>query len=164
MSAQYLTFFVGAEEYAIGILHVREILEFSGATRVPGTPPSVLGVINLRGRVVPVIDLARKFGSTASAITSRSCVVLVDVEVESENLVVGLLADSVHEVVEIPAENIEPPPSFGTRVNIDFLESLGRNGDRFVLILAIDRLLTATESGSAEAMVAAAGEPAQASA
>ena len=153
MNTQYLTFFVGTEEYAIGILRVREILEFAGATRVPGTAPSVLGVINLRGRVVPVIDLARKFGAQPSAVTSRTCVVLVDVTVEGENLVVGLLADSVHEVVEITPEEIEPPPSLGTRMSIEFLHGIGRHRDRFVLILEIDRILSTLEMEGVEMAV-----------
>ena len=90
-NCQYLTFFVGAEEYAITILRIKEILEFSGATRVPGTPPSVLGVINLRGRVVPVIDLAMKFGASRSDLTRRSCVVLVELENGVEGLVQGAI-------------------------------------------------------------------------
>ena len=163
MNTQYLTFFVGAEEYAIGILRVREILEFAGATRVPRTPASVLGVINLRGRVVPVIDLARKFGAEPSAVTSRTCVVLVDVEIEGESLVVGLLADSVHEVVEIAPEAIEPPPSFGTRMSIEFLQGIGRYRDHFVLILEIDRVLSTLEAEGVE-MIVAAEEPAAATA
>jgi purine-binding chemotaxis protein CheW len=144
-SCQYLTFFVGAEEYAITILRIKEILEFSGATRVPGTPPSVLGVINLRGRVVPVIDLSLKFGAPRSEVTPRSCVVLVELVVEGDNLIIGLLADAVREVVELPAEAIEPPPSFGTRARTEFLLGVGRYSERFVLVLDIDRLLTQAE-------------------
>ena len=148
-NGQYLTFFVAEEEYAIGILRIKEIIEFSGATPVPGTPPSVVGVINLRGRVVPVLDLARKFGAPASVVTSRSCAVIVEMELEHEKLVIGLLADAVHEVVEIAADMIEPPPSFGTRVRIDFLRGVGRHGDHFVLVLDVDRLLSESEAGSA---------------
>lgn len=160
MSGQFLTFFVGAEEYAIGILRIREILEFAGATRVPGTPPSVLGVINLRGRVVPVIDLSVRFGGAQSRVTKRTCVVLVEIEVDGDTMIMGLLSDSVHEVVEIPDEAIEPPPAFGTRVTIDFLRGVGRHGDRFVLVLDIDRLLTSVESESAERIAAGEALPA----
>ena len=146
-TSQYLTFFVGDGEYAISIIRIREILEFSGATRVPGSPPSVLGVINLRGRVVPVIDLSHKFGSPRPAVTSRSCVVLVELEAGGEKLVIGLLADAVREVVDLAADAIEPTPAFGTQARIDFLHGVGRHGGRFVLILDIDRLLTAEETG-----------------
>ena len=144
-SSQYLTFFVGAEEYVITILRIKEILKFSGATCVPGTPPSVLGVINLRGRVVPVIDLAMKFGASRSDVTRRSCVVLVELENGGEKLIVGLLADAVREVIDLDAGAIEPPPAFGTRARTDFLQGVGRYGERFVLVLDIDRLLNADE-------------------
>ena len=146
-TSQYLTFYVGGEEYAISLIRIREILEFSGATRVPGSPPSVLGVINLRGRVVPVIDLSHKFGSPRPSVTSRSCVVLVELEAGGETLVIGLLADAVREVLDLPADAIEPTPAFGTRARIEFLHGVGRHADRFVLILDIDRLLTAEETG-----------------
>ncbi len=147
MSAgQYLTFFVGAEEYAIGILRIKEILEFAGATRVPGTPASVLGVINLRGHVVPVIDLSAKFGAQATSITRRACVVIVETELDGERTVMGLLTDSVSEVIDLPDGSIEPPPAFGTRSRVDFLRGLGKSGERFVLILDVDRLLTDAET------------------
>jgi purine-binding chemotaxis protein CheW len=151
---QYLTFFVAGEEYAIGILRIKEIIEFSGATRVPGTPSSVVGVINLRGRVVPVVDLAKKFGSPATVITARSCAVIVELEREHDRLVTGLVADAVHEVIEMSDDSIEPPPAFGTRVRIDFLRGIGRHGERFVLLLDVDRLLDQSETAAAETTAA----------
>ncbi|HSP15591.1 MAG TPA: chemotaxis protein CheW [Thermoanaerobaculia bacterium] len=145
---QYLTFFVGTEEYAAGILRIKEIIEFSGATRVPGTPASVVGVINLRGRVVPVIDLAVKFGASRTVRTQRTCVVIVEIELGGESTVMGLLTDSVSQVIDLPGDAIEPPPAFGTRARPDFLQGVGKNGDRFVLILDLDRLLTDQEINS----------------
>lgn len=151
---QYLTFFVGAEEYAIGVLRIREIIEFSGATHIPGMPASVLGVINLRGHVVPVIDLAAKFGAGPGSERSRSCVVIVEIVIEGANTVVGLVADAVNQVIELSSESIESPPALGTRARIEFLHGLGKHGDRFVLILDIDRLLSEEELDSAELAVA----------
>lgn len=142
---QYLTFFVHAEEYAIPILRIREILQFSGATRVPGMPPAVLGVINLRGRVVPVIDLSCKFAAGSSPITPRSCVVIVEAELGADRVIAGLLADSVHQVVELPPEAIEPPPSFGRRTRIDFLRGVGRDAGGFIMVLDVDLLVTSAE-------------------
>ncbi len=145
---QYLTFFVGSEEYAAGILRIKEIIEFNGATRVPGTPNSVVGVINLRGRVVPVIDLAVKFGSAPTVSTRLTCVVIVEIDLDGERTVMGLLTDSVSQVIDLPAEAIEPPPLFGTRARVDFLQGVGKSGERFILILDLDKLLTEKEIDS----------------
>lgn len=153
-SGQYLTFFVGPEEYAIGILRIREILEFGGVTHIPGMPVSVLGVINLRGRVVPVVDLAAKFEVGRGEQRSRNCVVIVEIVIDGENVVVGLVADTVNQVIELASESIEPPPALGTRARLEFLQGLGKHGERFVLILDIDRLLDEEEIQSAEVAVA----------
>jgi purine-binding chemotaxis protein CheW len=155
---QYLGFHIAGEEYAIGILRVREILEYDTVTRVPTTPPSIRGVINLRGSVVPVVDLAVKFGLPGSAITKRSCVVVVDALVHGEGMVIGLLTDAVSQVLDLPAGDIEPPPSFGTRVRVECLLGMGRSGKKFVLLVDIDRLLSVDEAATAQAV--AAGEPA----
>lgn len=144
-AGQYLTFFVGGDEYAVGILRIREILEFAGATRVPGAPPGILGVINLRGKVVPVVDLAAKFELPPAELTRRTCVVIVDIEVESTATVIGLVTDSVSQVIELAEGRIEPPPSFGTRAAAAFLKGVGKHGDRFVLILDVDELLSENE-------------------
>jgi purine-binding chemotaxis protein CheW len=140
--SQYLGFHIGGEEYAIGILRVREILEYDTVTKVPATPPSIRGVINLRGRVVPVVDLAVKLGLPESVVTKRSCVVVVEMVLEGERTVMGLLADAVSQVLDLPASEIEPPPPFGTRVRVECLLGMGRAGKRFVLLLDIDRLLS----------------------
>ena len=162
VQAQYLGFFVAEEEYAIGILRVREILEFDTVTRVPTTPPSIRGVINLRGRVVPVVDLAVKLGLPESPITKRTCVVVVEVDLEGERTVMGVLADAVSQVLDLPASEIEPPPAFGPRVRVDCLLGMGRAGKKFVLLLDIDKLLSTDELAVAAQVVEAAaaeGEP-----
>ena len=146
---QYLGFYVAEEEYAIGILRVREILEFDTVTKVPTTPPSIRGVINLRGRVVPVVDLAVKLGLPESPITKRSCIVVVEVDLSGERTVMGVLADSVSQVLDLPASEIEPPPPFGPRVRVDCLLGMGRSGKKFVLLLDIDKLLSTDEIAAA---------------
>lgn len=155
---QYLGFHIAGEEYAIGILRVREILEYDTVTKVPTTPRSIRGVINLRGSVVPVIDLAVKFGLPESAITKRSCVVVVDAVVEGEGMVLGLLTDAVSQVIDLPPSEIEPPPSFGTRVRVECLLGMGRAGKKFVLLVDIDRLLSNDEVSAAQTV--ADGDPA----
>src|SRR5206468_11896814 len=112
---QYLGFHVAGEEYAIGILRVREILEYDVVTKVPTTPPSIRGVINLRGSVVPVVDLAVKLGLPEIAVTKRTCIVVVEVNLSGERTVMGVLADSVSQVIDLPASEVQPPPTFGTR-------------------------------------------------
>lgn len=144
-STQYLGFYLGGEECGIGILRVREILEYPVLTRVPTTPLWVRGVINLRGGVVPVIDLAVKFGLQDSAVTKRTCVIIVEVDIEGERTVMGVVADSVSQVIELTPSDIVAPPAFGTAVRVDYLLGLGKQGDRFVLLLDTDRVLSAAE-------------------
>jgi chemotaxis signal transduction protein len=152
----YLTFSVGEEEYGVSVLKVREILEYETVTRVPRAPGFVCGVINLRGRVVPVVDLALRFGVSPSPITSRSCIVIVEAELDGEPVIMGLVADAVSQVVEFLPGEIEAPPSFGTRADIAYLRGLGRAGRQFVLLLDLDRVLSVDEAGQ----VAALGAPA----
>jgi len=158
---QYLTFSLAGGEYAIAVLKVREIIEHEAVTRVPSTPAFVRGVINLRGSVVPVVDLARKFGLAQGAVTKRTCIVIVEVESENGRIVMGVLADAVNQVVEFRPDEIEAPPSFGTPVRVDYLKGLGKLGGQFVLILDTDRVLSAGElaevaSAPGEAPAAAA--------
>jgi len=157
-TGQFLTFFVGAEEYAIGILRIREIIEFSGATHIPAMPASVLGVINLRGRVVPVVDLAAKFGCSLAQARSRNCVVIVEIAIDGEDTIVGLVTDTVSQVIDLPMESIEPPPALGTRARTEFLHGLGKHGERFVLILDVDRLLDDEEVDAAGSSAALVGD------
>ena len=149
---QYLGFVVADEEYAIGILRVREILEYDTITKVPTTPPSIRGVINLRGRVVPVVDLAVKLGLPESEVMKRTCIVVVEVDLEGERTVMGVLADAVSQVIDLPASEVEPPPSFGTRVRVDCLLGMGRAGKKFVLLLDIDKVLSAEELAAAQSV------------
>jgi purine-binding chemotaxis protein CheW len=142
---QYLTFRIAGEEYAIGILRVKEILQYEAVTRVPRTPPWIRGVINLRGSVVPVVDLAVKFGLPESAVSGTTCIVIVEVALDGEQAVMGVMADSVSQVVDLAAADIEPPPAFGTRVRVDFLPGMGKVGKGFVLILDIDKVLSSEE-------------------
>ncbi len=145
MKEQYLTFFIRSEEYAVGILRVKEIIEYETVTRVPAMPVHVRGVINLRGAVLPVIDLAAKFGHGANAPARTTCIVVVETEIDGELLVVGLVADSVSEVVDLTSEQIEPPPPFGTNVRVDFLVGMGKLAGRLVLVLDLDRILSPVE-------------------
>jgi purine-binding chemotaxis protein CheW len=142
---QYLTFFIRGEEYAVGILRVKEIIEYDTVTRVPTTPAHVRGVLNLRGTVLPVIDLAAKFGHGDSEATRTTCVIVAETKLDDSMLVVGLLADAVSSVVDIPADCIEPPPSFGTNIRVDFLTGMGKLEGRLVLILDLDRILSPIE-------------------
>ncbi len=146
MSAvQYLTFITAGEEYAISIVKVTEIVEYEAVTTVPNTPLWIRGVTNLRGRVVPVVDLAVKFGLPASGISKFSCIIITEVMFEGENLTMGVLADSVSQVIELSADEIEQTPPFGTRVKTEFLLGMGTLGKKFCLILDIDKVLSADE-------------------
>lgn len=140
---QYLTFTLDGEDYAVSILQVKEIIEYDAhLTKVPTMPASVRGVINLRGSIVPVVDLAVKLGLSERPITKRTCIVIVEVGVETEHAVMGLIADTVSEVIDLSSRDIEPPPAFGTRLRMDYLKGLGKVGKRFVFLLDIDRLLS----------------------
>ena len=145
MNNQYLTFFIRGEEYAVGILRVKEIIEYETVTRVPTTPAHVRGVINLRGAVLPVVDLAAKFGQGSTEPARTTCIVVVETRLDGELLTVGLLADSVSEVVDIADEAIEPPPSFGTNIRVDFLIGMAKLDGRLALALDIDRILSPAE-------------------
>jgi purine-binding chemotaxis protein CheW len=142
---QYLSFSLRGTEYAVGILKVKEILQFEQITRVPSTPRSVRGVINLRGQVVPVVDLASKFGLGETAPTRLTCILIVEALLEGSPTVVGVLSDSVQEVIELGAEDVEPTPAFGTQVKVEFLLGVGKIGKRFVLLLDLDRVISADE-------------------
>jgi purine-binding chemotaxis protein CheW len=143
--AQYLTFLLGQEQFAIGILGIKEIIEYHGVTEVPMMPPSVRGVINLRGAVVPVVDLLARFGRPSSPPTKRTCVVIVEVSSGGERHTVGLVVDAVNEVIDIAGADIEPPPSFGARLRSDFIQGVGKVRGKFVLLLDVDRALAIDE-------------------
>ena len=142
---QYLTFFIRDEEYAVEILRVKEIIEYEHVTRVPATPAHVRGVINLRGAVLPVVDLSAKFGHEETEPTRTTCIVVVETRPHDELLTIGIVSSSVSEVVDIADGAIEPPPSFGTGVRVDYLTGMGKLDGRLVLILDIDRVLSPVE-------------------
>ncbi len=148
---QYLTFLVADEEYAIEILRVREILVYTSLNKVPRAPVFIAGVMNLRGSVVPVVDLRNKLGLPPTVITGTTCVVVVEINSDGQSGTIGLLADDVRQVMELASGNVEPAPAFGTKIDLAFLRGMGDLGDRFALILDIDRLLTALELTAATA-------------
>lgn len=151
---QYLTFFLAGEEYAITILQVTDIIECGAVTRVPGTPPWIRGVHNLRGTVVPVIDLAIKFGLPPTEVTRRTCIVIVELKADDETLIMGVMADSVHQVVDFTPEQIQPAPAFGPRVRVDCLLGMASSNGKFVLLLDIDRVFSSDEIVAASSTVA----------
>jgi purine-binding chemotaxis protein CheW len=142
---QYLTFMIGGEEYAISLLKVKEIIEYDTVTQIPKTPEWVRGVINLRGSVVPVIDLAVKFRLPASVAGKLSCIVITEVECEGEATVMGVMADAVRQVIDLKPDDIEEPPNFGTRVKVDYLLGMARSGRKFCLILDTEKVLSTDE-------------------
>jgi purine-binding chemotaxis protein CheW len=142
---QYLTFLLGDEVFALDVSHVREILEFSTVTKVPRTPDYMKGVINLRGSVVPVLDMRLKFGLGQVDKTVNTCVVVVEVVCEGQVTALGALVDSVQEVFELEHDQIEPAPKIGTQLKTDFIKGMGKKDDDFVIILDIDRLFSPDE-------------------
>lgn len=156
---QYLTFFTAGEEYGVNIGKVKEIVKFEAITTVPNTPPWIRGVTNLRGTVVPVVDLAMKFGLAASIISKFSCIIITEVLFQGEKLTMGVLADSVSQVIELSAGEIEETPPFGTRVKTEYLLGMGPLGNKFCLILDIDKVLSADELVVATEVAASESTP-----
>ncbi|MBF0608439.1 MAG: chemotaxis protein CheW [Candidatus Magnetobacterium sp. LHC-1] len=143
--SQYLTFKLDDEVFALDIVKVREVLEFSSVTKVPRTPDFMRGVINLRGSVVPVLDLRLKFGMTMTKKSVNTCVIIVEVSLDNEKTVLGTLADSVQEVMELEPENIEAAPKIGSRLKTDFIRGMGKHNDEFIIILDIDKIFSVEE-------------------
>jgi len=144
-TTQYLTFKLDEEIFALDVAKVREILEESSITKVPQTPEFMRGVINLRGSVVPVIDLRLKFGMSRTEKTVNTCIIVVEVQLENEVIVLGALADSVQEVIEMEPQQIEAAPHIGSRLNTDFIKGMGKVDGRFIMILDIDRVFSSDE-------------------
>ncbi|MCG8425749.1 MAG: chemotaxis protein CheW [Chromatiales bacterium] len=144
-TTQYLTFLAGAERFAIGILDVKELIEVSTMTQVPMTPDFIRGVINLRGSVVPVVDLSSRLGRGTSELTKRSCIVLVEISLEDESQTIGMLVDEVNQILEISQTHIQPPPNFGTDIRTDFIKAMGRVDDEFIILLNINHVLSIEE-------------------
>ena len=145
---QYLTFLLGGETFAIGISGIREIIEFCGMTSVPLMPPFLRGVLNLRGAVVPVVDISVRFGREETPIGPQTCVVILEVSKDGLTQTLGVMVDAVNEVMEIPAEDIEPAPAFGTRIRTDFIAGMGRVNGRFVIILDVAHVFSLDELAS----------------
>ncbi len=139
---QYLTFVLGGEMFAIEILNIREIIQYGSLTTVPMMPAFIRGVINLRGAVVPVVDLSVRFGRTPVEVTRRTCIVIVEIDNAGERQDIGVVVDSVSEVLEIPAAQIEPPPAFGAKIRTDFIQGMGKVRDKFVIILSVRNVLS----------------------
>ena len=161
-SSQYLIFSLGGEMFAVGILNVKEIIEYGNLTEIPMMPAFIRGVINLRGSVVPVIDLSARFGGKCAEVGRRTCIVIVEVSDADSQHDIGIMVDAVSEVLDIPDSEIEPPPSFGAKIRSDFIFGIGKVSGRFVIILNIDMVLSVeeiaqlagTEGNTAEALVA----------
>jgi purine-binding chemotaxis protein CheW len=144
-AGQCLTFKLGEEIFGIDVKKVREILEMIKITRVPQMPDFVQGVINLRGSVVPVIDMRLKFGMQDAVRTINSCIVVVEVEIDSEAAIFGALVDSVQEVVELESKDIEPAPRMGTYLKAEYIKGMGKHNDGFIIILEADKIFSVEE-------------------
>jgi purine-binding chemotaxis protein CheW len=142
---QYLTFLLASEECAIDILKVKEIIEYDTVTTVPKAPKWARGVINLRGAVVPVVDLAAKFGMEQKPVSKTTCIVIVETRFEDQDVLMGVIADAVSQVLELSEPDIRPVPDFGTQVNMDYLLGMAQLGRKFVLLLDVDKVLTTEE-------------------
>lgn len=142
---QFLTFTLAGEVFALDISSVREVLEFTGITKMPRTPEYVRGVINVRGRAVPVVDLRLKFGMEAAEPTVNTCVIIVEIKIAGEDTVIGALADSVREVLHLEPGDIEPAPRMGGAIDSSFIQGIGRQNDAFIIILTIDKVFTDEE-------------------
>ncbi len=143
--SQYLTFRLGDEVFALDIAQVREVLDYTSITRVPRTPDFMRGVINLRGSVVPVVDMRLKFGMPKTERTINTCIIIVEIKAEDESVLLGALADSVQEVIELDPQDIEPAPRIGTGLKVDFIKGMGKRDEKFLIILDVDRVFSEEE-------------------
>ena len=144
-TTQYLTFRLAEEVFALDISKVREVLDFTAITKVPRTPEFMRGVINLRGNVVPVVDMRLKFGMTMTEKTVNTCIIIVEIDLDGDTTVLGALADSVQEVVDLEPDKIEPAPKIGTRLRTEFITGMGKRDDQFIIILDIDKVFSVDE-------------------
>ena len=142
---QYLTFNLDDEVFALEISRIREVLEFTSVTPVPRTPLFMRGVINLRGNVVPVVDLKRQFGMTETERSINACVIIIEMKVDGEQTILGALADSVQQVMDLEPEQIASPPRIGSRLKTEFIKGMGKHEDKFIIILDIDKVFSNDE-------------------
>ena len=153
---QYMTFKLGGELFAIDVSHVREVLEVPRVTKVPTAPAYLRGVVNVRGKAIPVVDLRTRFGLPPVEDTVQTRIIVLELELDGEETVLGGIADSVHEVIELDPSHIDPPPRIAMRWRTEFIQGMGRRGDDFIIILDVNALL----SSDAPALMSAASEPA----
>lgn len=142
---QFLSFVLDKELYALDISKVREVLEFQDITKIPRTPDYFKGIINLRGQAVPVVDLRLKFGMSKTEQTVDTCIIIVEVAWDGDEMILGALADSVREVFELAPENIDPAPKMGTHVKADYIQGMGKFDNRFIMILDVDKVFSGAE-------------------
>lgn len=142
---KYLTFSLAGEEYGIGILKVKEIIGMIPITPVPRTPNHVKGVINLRGKVIPIVDLRLKFGMAPMDYTERTCIIVVETASEAGTVLIGIVVDTVSEVLNVSTSDIEAPPAFGTSLDTDYIQGMAKAEGRVKILLDIDRVLSARE-------------------
>jgi purine-binding chemotaxis protein CheW len=157
MSSQYLIFSLGGELFAVGTLRVREIIEYGNITSVPMMPGFIRGVINLRGAVVPVIDLNARFGRSRTEISRRTCIVILEVQTDEDTHVLGIVVDTVSAVRQIDASQIEPSPSFGSGIRSDFIEGMAKINGQFVILMDLGRVLSVEEISMLQGMSGGAG-------
>lgn len=144
-TTQFLTFKLGNEVFALDIAKVREVLDFTTVTKVPRTPEFMRGVINLRGSVVPVVDLRLKFGMTRTENSVNTCIIITEVTVDNDTTILGALADSVQEVLDLEPGSIAAAPKIGTKLKTEFIKGMGKRDDRFIIILDIDKVFSSDE-------------------
>jgi len=149
-TAQYITFKLGEELFAINVAQVREVLELPLITKVPTAPDYMRGVVNVRGKAIPVVDLRLKFGLPSTPDTINSRIVVLELELDGETTVVGGIADSVHEVIELEADQINPPPRIAMRWRTELIQGMGKRGDEFIIILDINRVFTTADAALRE--------------
>jgi purine-binding chemotaxis protein CheW len=149
-TTQYLTFKLAEEVFAVDVANIREILDLTSVTKVPQAPEFMRGVINLRGSVVPVVDMRLKFGMSKAESTVNTCIIVMEMVLDSETTVIGALADSVREVLELQPEQIQPAPKIGTKSNTEFIKGMGKDNERFIIILDVDKVFTCEELASVQ--------------
>ena len=157
---QYLTFKLDDEVFALGIDKVREVLDYTSVTKVPQTPDFMRGVINLRGSVVPVVDMRLKFAMAKTEKTVNTCIIIVEINLEGETTVLGALADSVQEVLDLEPQQIEPAPKIGTKLRTEFIRGMGKRDEQFIIILDIDKVFSSEELASVQGTIPGVSAPA----
>jgi len=161
LAGKYLTFELGGEVYGLEILKVHEIMGMMNVTHVPRTPKFVRGVINLRGKVIPVVDLRTKFGLPSQEDTDRTCIVVVQVSRDGGEVTMGIIVDEVSEVMDVASDEIEPPPSFGVGVDTEFILGMGKVGQKVVMLLQIDEVLSSKDTSDITAVASESSEAEQ---